>query len=69
MRAVFVVLHVHELDLDHEDVKLIGVYSSRQRAEEAVVRLSACPGFRDSPDTFHIDEYKVDRDHWEEGYV
>lgn len=69
MTTVFVVQHVHALGDDREDVKLIGVYSSRQQAEAAVARLRASPGFREMPDGFSIDPYEVDRDHWAEGFV
>jgi len=66
---VFVVQHVHEFEDGEEDVKMIGVYSTRQRAQEAVERTRALPGFRDAPDGFHIDRYLLDQDHWTEGYI
>lgn len=69
MASVFVLQHVHVLDDGNEDVKFIGVYSSRETAEGAVARLSRLPGFSDAPDGFHVDEYRVDQDHWVEGYV
>ena len=69
MPSVFVLQHVHSMGDDVEDVKLIGVYSSRESAQAAVVRLADAPGFSDAPDGFHIDEYQVDQDHWVEGYV
>jgi hypothetical protein len=69
MASVFVLQHVHSQEDGSEDVKFIGVYSSRQKAEEAVSRMSRLPGFADAPDGFHIDEYRVDRDHWVEGYA
>jgi len=69
MTSVFVLQHVHSLDDGAEDVKLIGVYSSRQKAQEAVARLAAAPGFSDAPDGFNIDEYRLDQDQWVEGYV
>lgn len=69
MASVFVLQHVHSLEDGAEDIKFVGVYSSRQRAQEAVARLAALPGFADAPDGFHIDEYPVDRDHWAEGYA
>lgn len=68
MKTAFVVQHVHEFD-DREDVKLIGVYSSRQRADDAVARLRAAPGFRDAPNAFSVAEYEVDADHWVEGFA
>lgn len=69
MSNVFVLQHVHATDDEQEDIKLIGVYSTRELAEAAVSRLSRVSGFCDMPDGFHIDEYQLDRDHWTEGYV
>jgi homoserine kinase type II len=57
MVNVFVLQHVHEMADGSEDVKFIGVYSSRQKAEAAVTRLRGVPGFSQVPDGFHIDEY------------
>jgi hypothetical protein len=69
MTSVFVLQHVHETADGTEDVKLIGVYSSRQNAQAAAERLRSAAGFVDAPDGFHIDEYRVDQDQWTEGYV
>jgi hypothetical protein len=69
MASVFVLQHVHSRQDCTEDVKFIGVYSSREKAQDAVARLGRLPGFADAPDGFHIDEYRVDQDHWVEGYV
>lgn len=69
MASVFVLQHVHSRADGTEDVKFIGVYSSRDNAEAAVVRLSGQPGFADATDGFHVDEYRVDQDNWVEGYV
>ena len=69
MASVFVLQHVHAQEDGGEDVKLIGVYSSQEKADEAVARLGRLPGFSEAPDGFHVDEYRVDQDHWVEGYV
>ncbi len=69
MASVFVLQHVHEREDGVEDVKFLGVYSSRENAQEAVARMGRLPGFADAPDGFQIDEYRVDQDHWVEGYV
>jgi len=65
---VFVLQHVHSLENDAEDVKFIGVYATREKAQAAIKRLSRVPGFSEAADGFHIDEYQVDKDHWVEGY-
>ncbi len=65
---VFVVRHVHEFDDGTEDVKLIGVYSTEERANAAVGRLTEHAGFRDTPKGFSVDRYPVDKDHWLGGF-
>ena len=69
MASVFVLQHLHSREDGGEDVKFIGVYSSREKADAAVARLSRLPGFSDAPSGFHVDEYRVDQDQWAEGYV
>jgi hypothetical protein len=69
MSKVFVVQHAHTHDDDVEEIKFIGVYSTRENAQAAVARLSRQPGFADTPDGFHVDEYRVDQDQWAEGYA
>jgi hypothetical protein len=66
--VVFVVEHVH-LIADEEEVKLIGVYSTRDAAQKAIDRLKVQPGFRDTPTGFSVDEYTLDEDNWAEGYI
>jgi len=66
--TLYVLQHVRGADDSPEDVKMIGIYSELPRAEAAIERLRAKPGFRDAQDGFAIDEYVVDRDHWSEGY-
>jgi hypothetical protein len=54
---------------DEECVKLLGVYSSRERAEARIEEARGWPGFRDHPDQFEVSEYQVDRDAWTEGFT
>ncbi len=68
MTKVYVLQHVHLLAGGEEDIKLIGVYSSRENAQSAIARLRQLPGFLETPDGFSIDEYQVDKDQWVEGY-
>ena len=69
MNSVYLVQHVHTIDEDEENVKTIGIYSTRQIAQEAIARISLQEGFRDALDGFHVDKYKLDEDNWSEGYV
>lgn len=68
MTKAYVLQHVHSLDDGAEDVKFIGVYSSRENAQAAITRLCHTPGFSEASAGFHIDEYQVDKDQWVEGY-
>jgi len=65
---VYVLQHVHAAQDGEDDVKFIGVYSSRENAQAAMKRLSKAPGFAEALTGFHIDEYQVDKDQWVEGY-
>jgi hypothetical protein len=68
MNSVFVVFHAHELSHGAEDVKMIGVYSSKEKGELAISKLMNQPGFRDFPDGFSVDEYEIDKEYWQEGF-
>lgn len=68
MTKVYVLQHVHLLDDGAEDVKFIGVYSSRENAQEARTRIGHTSGFSEALDGFHIDEYLLDKDQWVEWY-
>ena len=69
MKSVFVLQHVHAFANDDEEVKFIGVYSSKEKAENAISRLIRKPGFKETKEGFCIDEYELNADHWAEGYV
>lgn len=64
---MYVLQHSRQ-DADSEDVKLLGVYSSRGAALAAIERARGKPGFRDYPEGFHVDEYVLDVDHWTQGF-
>ncbi|MCR9261618.1 MAG: hypothetical protein NXH95_18015 [Pseudomonadaceae bacterium] len=64
---VYVVQHTYEDDT-HEDVKFIGVFDSKERAEGAVAELRDSSGFRDYPNGFSIDLYRLNEAWWQEGF-
>jgi len=76
---LYLVQHLHIVN-NNEDLKIIGIYSSKNRAIEAVNRMISLPGFKDYPhivdpmndeneNGFYIDEYIIDEDNWCEGFV
>jgi hypothetical protein len=66
---VFVLEHVHVHDDGEEDYKLIGVYSTREGAQQAIDRLKLKPGFCDGPEGFSINAHVLDEGSWTSGYV
>jgi len=68
MKRVFILQHSYEL-LDCDETKFIGVYSSKDEANNAISRLSNLIGFSDRIDGFSIDEYEINKDHWTEGFI
>jgi hypothetical protein len=68
MAEVFSLYHKYIKDGEQE-FKQIGIYSSRSRALEAILRLKGAAGFRDHPDGFNIDKITLDRDNWLDGFV
>jgi hypothetical protein len=68
-KSVYLLHHVREMNPNEEDSKLIGVYSSRRKAEEAQSRSSRLPGFRKYPDGFIIDRHILNEDGWTSGFV
>lgn len=54
---------------DECDPKLIGIYSSREKAEAAIAQLRDKPGFRDWLGGFRIGQSRLDQTYWEEGFI
>ncbi len=52
-----------------DDVKLLGIYSTRERAEQRMALACQLPGFRDEPQCFLIDGYELDADAWPQGFA
>ncbi|GAA3591088.1 hypothetical protein GCM10022419_087320 [Nonomuraea rosea] len=52
-----------------DDVKLLGVYSSEERARRRIASARELPGFRDEPDCFWHGAYEIDEDAWTSGYA
>lgn len=65
MTKVYVLQHVYEKS-GHKNIKLIGVYSTRDAVSEAMAEISKHPGFRDYPDGFFIEDFELDKNYWPE---
>jgi hypothetical protein len=69
MTSVWILQHVHAFDDGHQDVKMIGVFTTEELAQKAIERVKRQPGFRDLPQGFDISELELDRIGWQEGYI
>ena len=67
---IWLLQHVHEFEDGREDVKLIGAFSSQEKAVSVSQELSNQPGFCISPEGWNISEYEVDSSShgWAEGF-
>ena len=67
---VYLLWHIHELNEDYslnDEEKLIGIYSTEEKASEAIEAHKDLDGFRDYPvECFEIHEVVVDRSDWNE---
>lgn len=69
---VFMLWHVYERTDDlggQDEEKLIGVFSSKAKAQEAIEQLKDREGFRNHPlSCFEIHRTKIDQISWADGF-
>lgn len=72
-RTIYILYHLYEYgeNNEHEDFKMLGVYSTEKKALEAMERYFKLDGFNQySKDCFDVEEFKVDIDtNWKDGFV
>ena len=67
---VYLLWFVKEMPEGDEDIELlVGVYSSKEEAENAIERVKDEKGFSDFREGFQIRPYQLDRDHWTKGFI
>ena len=65
--SIYIVHHVRAEAGHPDDVRMIGVYSSKDAAKNAVQRARMQPDFRRFPAGFKIAKHALDKDLWPEG--
>ena len=55
MEKVYLLQHTHQINEDYEDIKTLGIFTTYEKAYEAIQEYLELPGFKDSPDGFCID--------------
>lgn len=62
MYPIYKLTHKRKLNVDDSyDTKLLGFYSSEDKARAVMELYKAFEGFRDFPDGFVIDDYEIDK--------
>ena len=64
----YVLQHSYELENGCDEAKLLGVFSSYEKAEAAILEYKKLPGFKQRPNDFCIDNYEIDKKCWIEGF-
>jgi hypothetical protein len=68
-QRVFLVRHARESYDGIDDIKFIGVYSTEKKAQLAVEHAKTLPGFKETPDGFHVEGLLLNRSGWLSGFV
>jgi len=66
--VVYVLQHEYWLE-DHDESKLLGIFSERRLAEEAQAYFATQPGFSEHLDGFEIGEVIINKRLWSEGFT
>jgi hypothetical protein len=65
---VFLAAHVFEYPDGHDNVRIIGVFSSNRKARAAIRQVREKPGFRERKRKFEVSRCVLDTVDWTEGY-
>src|SRR5438128_1495215 len=67
--TIYVLSHIYKTRAGEYEEKLLGSYSSRATAQQAIKRYKKLPGFRQHPESFVIFQSVLDQDAaWIEGF-
>jgi hypothetical protein len=65
---VFLAKHVFEYSDGHDNLRVIGVFSSDRKARAAIRQVRKKPGFRERKRKFEVSRCVLDSAYWTEGY-
>lgn len=69
MAKVFIIYFDHQLPSGEDDERLLGVYSTEQKAEAALARFKAHSEFRDHPECLECGPFTLDDTSFKEGFI
>ncbi|EFB74874.1 DUF7336 domain-containing protein [Subdoligranulum variabile] len=67
-QEVYVLQHSYALQNGCDETKLLGVFSSEDKAQQAIEMYRTLPGFCEHSQDFHLDKYLLDERYWTEGF-
>lgn len=65
---LYIVCHMYEIN-EHEEARMIGIFSSVNKANEVIKKHKKLPGFKEYPDGFIVDTCKMEEEDWESGFI
>lgn len=69
LKKVYFLYYVYEFEDGHDDVRLLGVFSSKEKASTALQNIKKNPDCKKIKNLFSILQIIIDRLGWTEGYV
>lgn len=69
LKKIYFLYYVYEFEDGHDDVRLLGVFSSKQKANIALQNIKKNPDYKKIKNFFSIHQIIIDRLAWTEGYV
>lgn len=69
LKKIFLVHFVYEFEDGHDYVKLVGVFSSKEKAEKALLDIKSNSKLTKSCKYFNIHEYTINRVGWTVGFT
>ena len=69
LQVVYLLEHSYKIDEDRDEVKTIGIFSTKRRTQAVIEELKKVKGFRRKKKGFIISKICLDKYGWEEGLV
>lgn len=69
MKNIFLLHYIYEFEDGHDYVKLIGAFSSKEKAEKALLSLKKNSKFKKIYKYLTIDEYTMNNIGWTQGFT
>ncbi len=69
LEKVYFLYYVYEFEDGHDEVRLLGVFSSREKAKIALQNIKKNPDCKKIKNLFSMHQVTIDKLGWTEGYV